>query len=568
MVSVSHKSELHPAMQYIDDVLAGKIPVCRHVMHAVKRHQRDLETGHERGIYFDADAAAHAIDFFQFLHHSKGEWAGQVIALEPWQQFILWCVFGWKRADGMRRFRTVYEEVARKNGKSTKLAGIGNYLFVADNEPGAEVYSAATKRDQAKIIHQEAMRMVNKSPSLRKRVQVYKHTMAIEATSSKFEPLGADDDTLDGLNVHGAIIDEVHAHKTRGVFDVLETATGSRRQPLLWVITTAGVNRHSICWELRDYTAKVLDGTIEDDSWFGIIYSIEFEHRDPKHNDRWDDEQVWLKANPNLGISTKLDDLRRKAAKAKEVPTALNNFLRKHLNVWTEQDVLWINMEKFRLGGGSLPDLRGRECIGALDLSIRNDLSAFGRMYPLGDGRYAFRCNFWMPGENIKLREKRDRVPYATWAKQGLIKLTDGDTIDYDVIRHDIGEMATDCLLREIAFDPYNATQLCTQLQQDGFDLVEHRQGFLSMSPPSKALEELVTGGKLLHGDNPVVTWMFGNAVVEMDAAGNIKPTKNPKKARGRIDAVVTAVMTLGRWIALGDDSGESVYEERGLLTI
>src|SRR5512139_1249755 len=293
------------AEQYIDDVVAGRVVACHWVQAACQRHVDDLKHGAERGLHFDREAAEHVLKFFTILKHSKGEWAGRPLVLEPWQQFLIWTLFGWKRADGTRRFRTAYIEVARKNGKSTIGAGVGLYLLAADGEPGAEIYSAATKRDQARITHLEAVRMVKASPMLRKRIRTFRDNLNIEGTASKFEPLGADADTLDGLNIHGAIIDEIHAHKTREVWDKLDTGTGARRQPLMFGITTAGYDRQSLCWTLNEYSKKVLDGVIEDDTFFALIYTLD-------DGDDWQDETTWIKANPNLKVSKKNDDLRRK----------------------------------------------------------------------------------------------------------------------------------------------------------------------------------------------------------------------------------------------------------------
>lgn len=343
--------------RYMDDVLAGRLPACRWVGLAIERHLLDLERAGSGDLRFDHDAATRAIRFFDFLRHSKGEWAGQVVRLEPWQMFVLWVLFGWKRADGLRRFRTAYLEVARKNGKSTLASGVGLYLLDADGEPGAEIYTAATKRDQARITHSEATRMVKASPFLRRRIRAFKDNLHVESTASKFEPLGRDADSMDGLNIHGAIVDEIHAHRTRDVWDVLETATGARRQSLMFGITTAGFNRQSLCWELHEYTQKVLDRIIDDETFFGVIYTID-------EGDDWRDERAWAKANPNLGVSVKIDDLRRKALKAQEMPSALNSFLRLHLNVWTQAEKKWLDPERWRACAGHVDEsgLRGRRC--------------------------------------------------------------------------------------------------------------------------------------------------------------------------------------------------------------
>jgi len=336
----------HIATKYAKKVLSGKIIAGKWVKLACKRHIKDLK---RKDIWFDEAAADRVIRVCSFLKHSKGEWAGTPFILEPWQAFIVSAVFGWKiKKTGLRRYRTVYIECARKSGKTTLLAALGLYMFCMDGEAGAEVYSAAVKRDQARISHSEAMRMVKASPALRKRIGIVKDNLHIINTASKFEPLGADADSVDGLNVHGGLIDELHAHKKRDMWDVLETATGARRQPLQIAITTAGFDQTSICFEQHTYVKQILSGTIEDDTYFGIIYAIDVDEKLGDDiivkGDDWRDERCWVKANPNLGISVKLDDLQRKAKKAMEIPAAQNNFLRKHLDVWTQSFTRWIDL--------------------------------------------------------------------------------------------------------------------------------------------------------------------------------------------------------------------------------
>lgn len=523
---------------------------------------------HERGLIFDEDAAQHVIDFFGFLKHSKGEWAGQVVELEPWQQFYLWVLFGWKRADGTRRFRTAFQEVARKNGKTTIAAGVGLYLFDADDEPGAEVYTAATKRDQARIAHSEATRMVKASPSLRRRIRTFKDNLNILDSASKFEPLGQDADSLDGLNVHGAILDEVHAHKNREMFDVLDTATGSRRQPLLFCITTAGFDRRSLCWELHEYTEKILNGVLEDDSFFGIIYTLDEEVKDEQGNviqaaDSWEDESVWAKANPNLGVSKKLDDMQRKAIRAKEMPTALNSFLRKELNVWTQSETKWLPVEAWK-NCATMVDadgLRGRICFGGLDLSSTTDISALVLVFPpeSEDEPYKTLCRFWIPQDAMRERSRRDRVPYDVWVRQGFMTATPGNVIDYDFIVAEVDDLAQRYDISEVAFDRWGATKIYQQLEEKRMTMIQFGQGFVSMSPPMKELEKLIRSGKLAHGGNPVLTWMADNVVARVDPAENIKPDK--AKSKERIDGVVALIMGLDRAIR----HAPSVYETQGI---
>lgn len=368
-----------PDLEYCDKVLSCEIVACRFVKLACERHLDDLKYGYRRGLYFDVDAAEYRLDFYKFCHHFEGEWEGQVIEPELWQKFIKYALYGWmkegaccdleaSREKGFpviianRRFRTALIEVARKNGKSTDSATDGLYLFVADGEPGAQVYTAATKKKQAAIVHQASVQMVKKSPHLSKRIGTSKlgpniFNLHIIETASKYEPLGKDSDTEDGLNVHGAIVDEVHAHKDRGMWDVLDTATGSRRQSLIIGITTSGFDQNGIGYELHEYAAKILKG-FNDDSFFAIIFTLDLKKDWPdlktakeytesstgEKEDDWQDEKVWIKPNPNLGVSVKIDDLRRKAKKASEIPAAQNNFLTKHMNCWTQQHTRWIDL--------------------------------------------------------------------------------------------------------------------------------------------------------------------------------------------------------------------------------
>ena len=452
------------------------------------------------------------LDFFSLLRHSKGEWAGEPFVLSPWQAFILFVLFGWKRADGQRRFRVAYVEISRKNGKSTFAAGIGLYLFAADREPGAEVFTAATKRDQARIVHGEAVNMVRRSPGLQRFIAVFKDNLSMVRTNSKYQPLGADADTMDGLNVHGAIIDELHAHKNRNLWDVLETATGARRQPLVFAITTAGFDKHSVCYQQHNYGEKVLDGIIKDDSHFPFIASL-----DPE--DDWKDSSVWIKANPNLGISVKEDSLREQSARAESLPAAQNAFRRLRLNQWTEQSERWIDIAIWDAGNQPVDrlSLKGRRCYAGLDLSSTTDISAFVLLFPPEKdqaGPWQVLCRFWIPGDNVRKRVEKDRVPYDVWIREGFIEATEGNVIDYDVLRKRIQEDHDFFQIKEVAFDPWNATQLVTQLGSDGLNMIPFRQGFASMAAPTRELEKLIVGRQIIRAGNPVMRWMVSNAAV------------------------------------------------------
>lgn len=547
------------------DVLSGGIPACRLIRLAVERHLRDMEDGKNRGLRFDRQAAEHVVRFFGFLRHSKGEWAGQPFELGAWQQFILWSLFGWKREDGLRRFRKAYIEVPRKNGKSTFAAGLGLYLLVADGEPGAEIYSAATKREQAKISWSEAVRMVAKSPALSNMVKHWRASdnLSVEATASRFMPLGADADSLDGLNVHGALIDELHAHKTSKVVDVLETATGARRQPLEFEITTAGYDRESICWEHHEYTRQVLEGTIQDDTWFGFIATID-------EGDDWKDPAVWAKANPNFGVSVKADDLQRKADKARRMPIAQNAFQRLHLNVWTQQSDRWIDLDLWDENAGQVVDeaaLVGRQCYGGLDLSSVSDMTAWVLVFPHDDDpdMVDILARFWCPEAQLTNDQNRYREQYQFWHQTGYLNTTPGDAIDYGFIRRQIMEDAERFRLVDLNVDRlFQSYQLSQELADEGLDVFGMGQGFLSMAGPMKEFERRLLDRKLHHGGNPVLRWMAGNMAVKQDPAGNLKPDK--AQSQGRIDGIVALVMALDR--AMRHTGGGSVYEERGVLVL
>lgn len=551
------------ARRYIDAVSSGEIVACHWVKQAVRRHKDDLQRAVKRGFYFDEKAAEEALQFFGYLHHSKGEWAGQAFVLSPWQQFIVYTLYGWKRKkDGLRRFTHAYIEVPRKNGKSTMAAGVGLFMLDGDGEPGAEVYSVATTRDQAKIVHSEATRMVRSSEEIREFVQVYRDNLHVVDTSSKFEPLSADYNTMDGLNPHCAVVDELHAHKTRDVLDLLDTATGARRQPLLFMITTAGVRLASVGREMHDHAEKVLDGIIRADSFFGIIFTID-------EGDDWEKESTWYKANPNLGLSVKIEDLRRKTETAKSIPSALNAFLRLNLNIWTQAESAWITPKAWNASAGevNLEELRGRKCYGAFDLSTTTDISALALSFPMEDGSIKNLYHFWIPRDRIEDRVRRDRVPYDVWVRQGYIAATDGNVIDYDFIEYKILEFAETYDIQEMAFDPFNATEIVNHLIGEGLEMVQFRQGFLSMSPPTKRLEIMVAEKRYHHGGNPVMNWMISNVAIQQDPAGNVKIAKD--KSREKVDGPVAAVMALGRIISQGTETPtESVYEERGIIML
>jgi phage terminase large subunit-like protein len=527
---------------------------------ACERHLRDLDSGSERGIHFDARAATRAIEFFGFLHLAEGEHAGKPFHLEPFEQFIVGSLFGWKGADGHRRFRTAYVEIGKGNGKSPMAAGIGLFGLFADGEMGAEIYSAAVTRDQAKIVFSDAEKMVEASPSLLRRVEKTVNNIAILQTNSYFRPVSSEARGLDGKRVHIALIDEIHEHPNSHVVDKMRAGTKGRRQALIFEITNSGYDRNSVCWQHHDYSTKILEGIIDDDSWFAYICQLDpcqecarEGKAQPKdgcpHCDQWTNEAVWLKANPCLDVSITRKYLREQVREAVGMPAKQNIVKRLNFCMWTEQSVRWIDMGAWDECAVpvELDDLRGRACFGGLDLSSTTDLSAFVLLFrPREDGEpWQIVCRFWMPSDHVRRRVERDRVPYDQWIRDGYIEATDGNVIDYEFLRKRIHEDAEQFTIKEIAFDRWNATQVCTQLQSDGLEMMPFGQGFASMAAPTKELEKLIVGRQLAHGGHPVLRWMVSNVAVKQDPAGNIKPDKS--KSTERIDGVVALIMALGR---------------------
>lgn len=541
---------------YAYQVVRGDIPAGQLIKQAAERHLSDLLNAKERSLYFDQVAADRAVRFIRMLSHSKGEWANTPFNPAPWQSFIIEVIFGWKRDGGLRRFRTAYIEIPRKNGKSTLAAALGLYLAFGDGEPGAEVYSAATTQKQARIVFDEAKRMARKNKSLSKALAIWAHSISREEKAQKFEPVSSEAGTLDGLNPHGVIIDELHAHKSRDVYDVLETALGARRNPLLISITTAGNNQQSICWEIRQHGEKVLGDIIQDDSFFAFIASID-------EGDNWQDESVWPKAIPNLNVSVKLQYLRDQLTKAIHTPASQNNFVRKYLNVWTSRESDWLDMSYWRACTGAVePELlKGKRCYGGLDLASTKDLAAFVLYFPETHSVLPF---FYTPKESIEKRSMSDNVAYQAWERDGYLTATEGNVIDYDVIRAKINELGETYEIAEIGYDPHLSAGIVTDLQQDGFTVVPVRQTMTSLSAPTKELERLVLKGDLRHGSQPVLTWCASNVIIETDVNANIRP--NRRRSKEKIDGIIALIIALSRSI-LQREEETPLYMTEGLMS-
>jgi phage terminase large subunit-like protein len=553
--------------RYARDVVAGKIIAGPLVRLACERHLRDMEDGKKRGLRFDEDRAAHAVGFFPAaLCLAEGEHAGKAFELQPWQQFIIASIFGWLGPDGFRRFRTAYIEIGKGNGKSPMAGGVGLYGLLADDEPGAEIYSAAVNRDQARILWTDAEKMVDASPALKRRIDSKVNNLAVLATHSYFRPVSAEARGLDGKRVHMALIDELHEHPAPLVVDKMRAGTKGRRQALIFEITNSGYNRHTVCWHHHEYSQKILEGSLENDSWFAYVCGLDPEIRDGdivvREADDWHDETVWLKANPNLGVSVTLKYLREQVQEAIGMPSKEAIVRRLNFCEWTQAHTVWITDKKWMLCAEPVDAqaLLGRECYGGLDLASTIDIAAFVLYFPAdGDDPLARVLPFfWIPADGVNARS--EQVPYKQWLRAGLLKATDGTVIDYDVIRQDISELYKQYGIRAIAYDRWNATQLVTQLEGDGLTMVPWGQGFQMMTVPTRALETMVTGRQIAHGGHPILRWMAGNTVAQQDAAGNIKPDKG--KSTEKIDGIVALIEGIG--CSEVTPAGTSRYDQEG----
>lgn len=513
---------------------------------------------------FSEARAKRAIDFIQKLRHTKGQWAGQNFILQDWQrEQIIRPLFGTVNLDGTRQYRTCYVELPRKNGKTTVASAIALYLLYADSEAGCEIYSAANDRPQAALVFNEAAAMVRQEPNLFNISKIVDSQKRIvyHRFNSFYCAISAEAYTKWGINAHGIIYDELHAAPDRDLWDTLTTSTGSRRQPLTLVITTAGFDRNSICWEQHDYALKVQHGIIEDPTFLPVIFSA------PDDAD-WKDERVWALSNPALGTFRNIDEMRTLCNKAQDTAALEMTFRRLYLNQWVNSVERWLPMDAWDACSAQveLAKLEGRTCYAGLDLSSTTDLTALALVFIDDNGILDVLMRFWIPGDSAVEREKRDRVPYRAWSKEGLITLTQGNVIDYQYIRHTLSELREKYDIAEVAFDRWGATKLSQDLTDDGFLMVPFGQGFASMSPPTKELMNLVLSKKIRHGGHPVLRWNCDNLVVRTDPAGNIKPDK--EKSTQKIDGMVALIMAIDRASRHSNLIETSVYEKQGLTVI
>jgi phage terminase large subunit-like protein len=526
-------------IDYCKAVVAGIIPACLFVQQACKRHLDDLER--KNWPYeFDYAKGEAVAEFTCEFQHIKGPLAGTNITLEGWQSFLLTCVFGWVfKSTGKRRFRRVYVEVPRGNGKTTISVAPALYMLAADGEGGAEVYSAARVKDQAKIAFGLGQQMARKCPDFREAlgVEVVAHRIVQASSASFFEAVSSDADSLDGKNVHFGLIDEVHAHRSRDVYDAIETGCGKRDQALLWAITTAGSDKTGIAYEQRAYVINILKGLVQDESYFGIVYTVD-------DGDDWTDPEIHRKANPNYGVSVEEKNLTDMCLKAKHSPASQAAFLTKHLNVWIQTDQALYDTQAWAKCGNStlkIEDYYGKPCRIALDLASKIDIAAKSLLFDEPDGTVTAFPRFYLPQAAI---DKSKNASYAGWQIEGHIKVTDGDVIDFNQIESDIHEDMSNFDVLEIGVDPWQSTQMSTSLMGLGANVVEFRQVLANFSEPTKELDAMMREGRIVHDGNPVMAWMIGNVVGHYDAKENVYPRK--ERQENKIDGAVSLIMALG----------------------
>jgi len=513
---------------------------------------------------YDDAKAQRAINFIRNLKHTKGIWRGVPFDLLPWQEEIIKNIFGTIKEDGYRQYNTAYVEVPKKNGKSELAAAIALYMTCADQEWGAEVYGCASDRQQASIVFDVAVDMIDQCPALKKRVKLVTSVKRIvyQPTNSFYQVLSAEAYTKHGLNCHAVIFDELHAQPNRELFDVMTKGSGdARKQPLFFLITTAGTDRNSICYEQHQKAEDILEGRKIDPTFYPVIYGID-------DNDDWEDEESWYKANPSLGHTIDIEKVRNAYRSAKENPAEENIFRQLRLDQWVKQSTRWMPMDKWDDCAFDVDpeELIGRECFGGLDLSTTSDITAFVLVFPprTEDEKYIVLPYCWIPEENLQLRVRRDHVPYDTWEKTGDLYTTEGNVIHYAWIEDFIEKLHEKYNIKEIAFDRWGSYELSQNLEGQGLVMIPFGQGYKDMSPPTKELMKLVLEKRIAHGGHPVLRWMMDNVYVRQDPAGNIKMDK--QKSTEKIDAAVAMVMALDR--AIRNENKASVYDERGLLVL
>ena len=516
--------------------------------------------------HYDKTKADRAVAFIENLRHTKGKWAGKRFWLLPWQEQIIRDVFGTIKPNGYRQFNTAYIEIPKKQGKSELAAAVALLLCCGDGEERAEVYGCAADRQQASIVFEVAADMVRMCPALSKRVKILASQKRIiyHPINSFYQVLSAEAYSKHGFNIHGVVFDELHTQPNRKLFDVMTKGSGdARMQPLYFLITTAGTDTNSICYETHQKAKDILEGRKIDPTFYPVIYGAD-------EGDDWTDPKVWKKANPSLDITVGMDKVKAACESAKQNPGEENSFRQLRLNQWVKQAVRWMPMEKWDQCAFAVneEELAGRVCYGGLDLSSTTDITAFVLVFPPLDEEDKFYLlpYFWIPEETLDLRVRRDHVPYDVWERQGFLQTTEGNVVHYGYIEKFIERLGERFNIREIAFDRWGAVQMVQNLEGMGFTVVPFGQGFKDMSPPTKELMKLTLEQRIAHGGHPVLRWMMDNIFIRTDPAGNIKADK--EKSTEKIDGAIAAIMGLDRAIRCGNDTRASVYDSRGILFI
>lgn len=532
----------HPVSRYAVDVTEGRIVAGELVKLACARHLTDLETGVDRGLFFDGQAASRPVNFAKMIQHTTGLLAGQPLALEPWQVFRHGSVFGWKRTEtGLRRYQSTYHQVAKKNGKTTDTAAPALFTQLFDGEAAPQGYCAATSRDQAGLLFQEIKRMVQASPALQQLLKPWRHMVESPRTNGSIKCLSRDGNSADGINPHFAAMDEVHRWTDRELFEVVRNSMLARAQPILWAITTAGADMSSVCGELRGYSEKVLRGDVEDDSFFAYV-------AEPPSDCEAGDPVAWRMANPNFGVAFREDAFRQIYREASAIAGKMPNFRRLHLNLWTEGAQAWIDRPTWDKGAApfDIAELKGLPAWVGVDLSKTTDTTAVVVAVPKGEWIYLIAYTFLPEGpQGFMARAQKENRDFIGWRQQGWLESHAGGVIDEDKVIQRLVSIRDTFDLQEVAFDRWGSKYFVRKLTEMRFPLVEHGQGYASMSPPMKAFERATMQGRLRHGGNPVLAWAVGNVHRDEDAAENIKPNKF--RSWGRIDPAVAAIMAVGR---------------------
>ena len=528
--------------QYIDDVLSGVRVAGELEFLAVKRHVEDVKFATELGIYWDEKAAMKALAFFSLLKHYQGEWAGQELVLEGWQCFIVGSLFGWKKAGGVRRYNTAYVEVARKNGKTLLAAGIGLYLMYMDDEDGAQIYSAAVDKEQAKVCWDAAVAMVEQSKVLEKRTLLSKKAIAVESSRSTFKPLSKDTKNKDGFNPHGAIIDELHKWPTLEIYDVIRSGMGARRQPLIFIITTAGLNLSYPCYGVRRVNIDILRGAKVQEDRFVMIFSMD-------EGDDWHDRANWPKASPNLGVSVKMEFMEGEHTAVCNDPSKELEFKTKNLNMWVDAPTVWIPDDVIQANRHGLTDdvLVGETCFAGFDLASTDDITALALFFPYLDSP-ALRLWFWAP--EGKVSQKSDKVDYRRWVQEGWITQTDGDVVDTDYLREDFARILQKYRVESITYDPWMAANGVIQyMEKIGYyDVLDPiAQTITHLSEPTKELQKMLMRKELELFGNPVLRWMFRNVAIYTDPNMNIR--LNKAKSSEKIDGCAASVNAIAGYL-------------------